>query len=449
MDSIMDSIVELEILILLVIAAISVFITVAVFTHGYSHPDYRDRPPLGKAVMGFRHLGLLARRCMTMAVWNIGFFVVLLFSVLPFIARGGTEMWVAIGLAILAVIGKFLLPFLIIVIIKALAEENRGFTYVDEATAKIIVKGGGFERVLIQWKGHTINNEGDVVLESDDRKEPYHPLGGLRRFGRPIAEVLEVLVYTFRSATLDEAGEVQRRSNEVDYISLADKVYWCEVEGADILRVPLRLELVITAHVKNPRKALFDVADWLQSIVTRTQAEARNAMTQKGYDDWINDPQAIGDAILAKFKEGTPNILEGEFEERYGIVLRDIQVRKIEVTDSDYRETTLQEDKANRQRRAFEIKADLPAVEAGMLAINMLAQSRGVTPEAISTKLAIDGDEEDKELRKEALDLMTKIHHDKLAIDGKSYMEVNIPGGNLESGLASLLAVFQRMPTNV
>jgi len=396
-----------------------------------------------------RATGLALQKALGQIRWSVFVFVALLLFAAPLLAWGGKVMWVTVGLLALVVLGRFSLPLLVIGILKNLANANRGFTIVDEATAKIIVRGGGYARTFIQWAGYTLNEGGDVILEDNTHKEPHHPFGGLRRYGRPVAEVLEVLNYTFRSATLDESGEVQRRSTQIDYVSLADRVYWCEIEGVDILRVPLRLELVLTAHVKNPRKALFAVADWLNAIITRTQAEARNVMTQKGYDDWIKNPQAVGDQIFAKFGEGTPNILEDEFEERYGVVLRDIGVRKIEVTDPSYRETTLQQDKAEREKRAFEIKADLPAIEAGMRAINMLAQSRGIAPEAISVKLAADGDNEDKELRKEALELMTRIHHDKMAMDAKSYMEVNIPGGNLESGLAALLAVFKRIPTSV
>ncbi|MCD6178074.1 hypothetical protein J7K03_02410 [bacterium] len=242
-----------------------------------------------------------------------------------------------IALPLLVVPLFFLLSFLIIYFY--LAPRNLYFTFVREGTAKAIVRGGEVAQMLIQWKGHTLDPETWEVIEG---REPWHPFGGLRYYG--LWPIYDVYIYDFKWTGVTEDGKVESHPKEtLDYILLKEDVYWAKVEKAeDKNKLPLTLELLFTIQVVNPYKALFNIENWLEAVINRARAQTRNIITQKSYEHWIQDLASIG-------REITERIGKEEFEERYGIKIRKIEVKDINPPE-EYRKATIAKYLAEREK---------------------------------------------------------------------------------------------------
>jgi len=299
-----------------------------------------------------------------------------------------------------------------------LAPANRFFTFVKEGTAKIVVRGDKFERVLIQWEGYTFDNEWNVVpagvwLDRDGQpldpeilrdtrieverfgrgrfarfigerritgedgteevrevvvaegflyQEPWHPFGGLRLYG--LWPIHDIYVYSFQWTGVAEDGSIVRHPREtLDYILLRDDVYYARIEECeDKNLLPLDIELVLTIRVINPYRALFNVQNWLETVINRTRPAVRDAITSREYSEWITQIEQLGDEIFSRLETRE---LAREFTDRYGIELRRIQVKNIE-PPAEYREKTLAPYLADLDRRAIVIRADAEKTRIGV-----------------------------------------------------------------------------------
>ena len=248
-----------------------------------------------------------------------------------------TAVIICLGLTILLLIWKWLAP------------TNRWFTFIKEGTAKVIVKGDAFKKVLIQWTDHTIDDEQNVV----EGEEPWHPFGGFRFYG--FWPLLNVYTYYFKWSGVTEDGEVVKHPKElIDFILLKDDVYWTKVEKAeDKNLLPLDIELFLTISVINPRKALFSVQNWLETVINQIKPTVRDIITNDEYENWIKNSDGIGKEIYEKAeKKG----LLAEFEEKYGVRIKKIQVKKIDPPE-EYRERTLAPYLAELERKKTVIQA--------------------------------------------------------------------------------------------
>lgn len=116
-----------------------------------------------------------------------------------------------------------------------LAEDNLFFTFVKEGTAKVVVKGDQVIKILIQWKGYTLDEQWNVVKEGipmkDGKKVPLgtpgakiykekcHPLGGFRYYG--FWPIKDIYIYGFTWTGIKEDGKIIHHEKEVlDYILL-------------------------------------------------------------------------------------------------------------------------------------------------------------------------------------------------------------------------------------
>lgn len=213
-----------------------------------------------------------------------------------------------------------------------------------------MVKGDKFEKALIQWKDHVLDKNWSVVKG----KEPWHPFGGLRYYG--FWPIKALYSYRFQWTGVAENGEVQFHPKEwLDYILLKDDVYWAKVEKAEDKKLlPLEIEVVLTIRVINPYKNLFAVQNWLETIINRTKPAVRDAITRKEYAELIKDKEAVGREIYKIIKERK---LLKEFKSRYGVKVREIEVKEIN-PPKDYREDTLKKYRAEREKERIIIEAD-------------------------------------------------------------------------------------------
>jgi len=232
-----------------------------------------------------------------------------------------------------------------------LAPRNICFTFVKESMAKIIVRGDKFEKVIIQWREHVLDPEWNVV----DGHEKSSVWGGLCFYG--FWPLLDVLSYGFKWTGVTEDGEKDPHPKEkIDFVLLRADVYWCQVENAeDYNLLPLNLELLLTIRIVNPYKALFNIQNWLETVINRMKPKVRDIITQKSFEDWIKKKENLGDEI----SNGAKDLL-GEFRNIYGVDVVKIQIKEIN-PPPEQRTATLKKYLAEQDKKAIEVAADAEA----------------------------------------------------------------------------------------
>ncbi|MBZ9571874.1 hypothetical protein KJA15_00845 [Patescibacteria group bacterium] len=264
------------------------------------------------------------------------------------------------GLIVLVLIVIGLVAGIFSLVYFYLAPNNYFFTFAKEATAKVVVIGDKVEEVLIQWRGHTLDDDWNVIPEGTviagkTYREPRHPLGGLRCYG--FWPIKDIYIYDFRWTGVTEDGEVQHHPKEtLDYILIKDDVYWCEVkEAEDSELLPLHIELLLTIGITNPYKALFRIENWLETVINRIKPSVRDYIAQSSYKDLVKEKEAMGGKLQAKL-----DALIKDFKDLYGIDLKKIEVKEIEPPE-DYREATLKKWSAEREKERILVEASAEA----------------------------------------------------------------------------------------
>ena len=234
------------------------------------------------------------------------------------------------------------------------APNNLFFTFVIEGTGKIVVKGGEFSRFLIQWQGHTINQNGEVV----EGNEPWHPFGGLRFYG--IWPVYDIYVYRLRWTSLRESGEPVQHDVVQDFVLLKDFVYYTELKAAeDKDKVPLTFGLVITLRIVNPYKALFVVQDWLELTLNRIKPLFREFVARHSFEELLREKQAVGGEVWESLDLSG---LLSEIERDYGVKVKPGGIEMKDITPpEDYQKAATLQYLADREKEAILVKADAEA----------------------------------------------------------------------------------------
>lgn len=281
----------------------------------------------------------------------------------------GTFVGVAIPLGMLIPDGSALflgaLPTLVLIVVVVWfkwAPNNLMFTFVKEGTAKVIMRGGGFSRILMQWQGSGLDDYYNIGRVEDGFRPQHHLWGGLCFYG--IWPFWDVFVYDFSWTNLNELGEVKQHRNEtLDYILLKEDVYYVKLEDAeDMNMLPLTVELLLTMRVVNPRRAQFEVQDWLEAVLNRIGPSVRDMIAQDSYESHIGGHEnqqvqrkgkkALGENIYNREQDTIR-----EFQEEYGVLLREIEVRNID-PPSQYRDASLKKWMAERERERIQIEAE-------------------------------------------------------------------------------------------
>lgn len=233
--------------------------------------------------------------------------------------------------------GIFLVVILFIAgtigLIYILAKNYILFTFVEEGTAKTIMKFDGFDRVIMQYENCSLNDEWNVCLYNTEPKKKKRLLGGLHWIGIP--GIYSVYRYRFSWATLKsqkkEAEQIERRSEIIRHIFVKDYVYLGEIKGAETKSlVPLDIDFLVTTRVVNPYKALFRVHDWVNVIISRTEAYFRQFVSQTEYEELIAKKQEMGEEIMKALEETGMLGNNGKFLIDYGIKVKNIEMRDIE-----------------------------------------------------------------------------------------------------------------------
>lgn len=239
------------------------------------------------------------------------------------------------------------------------APNNLFWTFVSEGRFKIVVRADGARKVLIQWKDHVLAkkalpNDNVDLWDIVGAVTPKRFFGGLRFYGWwPLDDIY---IYDFQWTGIKETGELDLHPEEtLDFGILKDDVYGCKIEKAEDKKLlPLDVYVALTLRIINPYKALFNIQNWFEAVINRVRPYIRDFITTEEYENFIVSPIRIGTEVKKRLEE--ERILD-EFKDRYGIELRQMEVKDIDPGEN-YREASLAKYLAEREKDRVLIGAE-------------------------------------------------------------------------------------------
>jgi hypothetical protein len=323
-----------------------------------------------------------------------------------------------------------------------LAKKNWFFTVVDEGTAKIVLKQNAFYKVLIQWKGRTLNLENwDIVDESEKIwKEPHHPFGGLRFYGLP--GLHSIKKYDLRWWDLQQTADKKlipqfhekKGPDALDYVLLRPDVYWTRVERAETKpeeRIPVTVDFLITMRVINPYKAIFNSPiSWVENVINRLTAAFRAFIATKDVDGLIklkSDRRG-----LWKYFENDP-FIKTTLREEWGVQIDEFGIELLELDLSEYQ-------RAVAAKREQELRSEGRVEETMGLVIKNIARAWGIPEEEVKEKML-----NDPELRSFVLGTSTDMVVRKLGMESGKYIDIRVEGAEGLERTGLNLAALWRM----
>jgi len=273
---------------------------------------------------------------------------------------------------------------------------NRWFTFIGEKWGKIITKGRAYCKTMIQDTGYVLDKDDYVVpanawikdhrevaegtagaIKSEKEKKPW--LGGFRYYG--FWPFKDVHTYYQRWTSVKEGGEIDFHPKEVlDKVYLGDDFYYLGIgrkvkreeeennnyseskeESEDLSEkpvedkdgVPLIIDLILTLRVVNPKKAIFDTANWIEAVINRTRPYVREFIGGKSFKELYVQRKAAADEMMAILENRG---MIAEFFNNYGVDLRHIELMGVDPTD-EYRAITTAKVEAERKAEATVVAA--------------------------------------------------------------------------------------------
>lgn len=187
--------------------------------------------------------------------------------------------------------------------------------------------------------------------------------------------------YWFSWTGVEEDGKLKAHPREkLDYVLTKDDVYACAVRNAeDKNLVPLTWLIVLTIRIVDTFKALFEVQNWLETLVNRISPYVRDFSTLYTYEDLIQTDIQLEKKILERLQQEG---IIAEFLNRYGVEIRGLEVRDVD-PGAEFRKMTLQkrQGRANKEQALEEI--------AGWISSSVASELQ-MTPDELKRKLASD-----------------------------------------------------------
>jgi len=306
---------------------------------------------------------------------------------------------------------------------------NIFFAFVEEGTAKIIMYMGEAKKGLIQYTGFRIDEDWNIV----PRRRKRSLLGGLKFIGFwPMSYVYK---YRLRWTSVRENGEAVSHEDQLDSVLLKEKIYSIRMKTVeDKNNMPLNIDILVTLKIINPYKALFIAEDYLELVLNRTRPLFREFVGGVAFSELKTKKQRAGGEVWKKLLR--ENLIQ-EFEKDWGIKIKDggIEITDVNPVSEQYRKATTQKYLADRE-------AERVAGETIGSVINMMAVSYGLTFEEMQKKI-----NKSAKFQKEFREFCKETLHKKMAIDGSSYVKVDVSGAEgIEKGLLNYVAAKIRMP---
>lgn len=326
-----------------------------------------------------------------------------------------------------------------------LAPKNIFFTLVEEATAKMIVKGRAFKKALIQWKGKSLDEDWNVV-EAEGKKK--RGLWGLSWVG--FWPISKVYTYKFSWISRTPEGALREHRDEVlSYVMLRPDIYFFTVENAeDKQLLPLKIQMIITARIRNPYKAMFGIQNWLEALIANIESAVRSYVVSEVVYTEISRQQegreiitreSITRGVLRKIEEdGTKEV----FEDQYGIMIDKLGIINIDPPEA-YRKDTLARFEAERQKIRIEIEASARAQKRATESVGILLQamalSRGVEVKEIQKEI-----QESPETQKALLKYMKDFTLKLAEADAGAFQDIRVEGAQgIERAILEIIAALR------
>jgi hypothetical protein len=353
----------------------------------------------------------------------------------------------------------YLFGFIIIWV--GLARRNICFTFVEEGTAKVIMKAGAFYAIILQWEEHwmdkkynvwrktgdeeSIKQEFDLEEFTEEEKEKieYKPpwfmrriFGGLWFYG--IWPFFKVYKYQLRWADLHRERDVEKPKyhDEIkDNVFLRPAVYWTEVKEAETVppeRIPVTLNVLITMKVLNPYKFLFIAPSTpIEEVLARIDALIRERVAHLTVDDVLRMRaetlwEGWAEKDIDPFKEEklvTETLVAWGFK----IAEKGVDIKRV-ILPEEYQEAL-----AIERRRELESLGRAQEIMGTI--ISSVATATGKTREEIQREF----EEEPKEFYQEHKELIDNIMT-KIAIEKGLYYRIESLGA--EDSLGSFLQLI-------
>lgn len=306
------------------------------------------------------------------------------------------------------------------------------FTLVKEATAKAIVRMGGFKKMVISLKDYGFNEKWEI-----EKKQELH-FGGLRFVG--IWPLDKVYTYSFRWRGIEFTGKeenVEFHERTLDYILVRPDVYWTEIKAAETgpadapERIPIDLQFLVTMRVINPKKTLFEApTNWLENVLIRLNAFFRGWVATVSLDYILTikkDKEKL-------WQEIGKDPLITMFEEKWGVKIEDngIQIRDVTLPVI-YREAV-----AKKSQMEFEAKGKVAETVGAV--VEMFCEMTGAPKTDIQQQLknsSVDFIKQNQGIWDNCWDVI----HRRMGIDGKAYLDIRTA-----NPLLDLIALWQKMP---
>jgi hypothetical protein len=434
------------------------------------------------------------------------FEVVVILAISVFVPYKLLGFWIGYMLGLgLGIIFLAIAAFLSIYFI--LAPNNCFFTFVYEGTGRFISKGGKVVKVIIQWEGHTLDENGYVVPENtwiqdgeavkvtldstakklkiekkdgkmqefkdietimEDKKrrllarktdgsteliaevrkykEPWHPFGGLRYIGP--WPIYDIYFYDFAWTGIDQAGNIDPHPKEsLGFFILTDDNYLnsaMALETKPPENLPVDLLQPVTIRIANPRKAIFAAERWLEIVLQNITSIDKDFVRMHTWEELIAEKD-IGGQILEMARE---RMIIEELFYRYGIDVRKILTKDLRVTTqptTDLQRATLERFKAEQEAKAIAIRAD--------------AEKKKRTTETMGTIIQMMAEatgEKPEEIQKKIKDSprlrsqLQKFTRDlitrQVSIQGKSLIDIRVEGAKgIEKAILDIISVYKRL----
>ncbi|KPJ57555.1 hypothetical protein AMJ49_00320 [Parcubacteria bacterium DG_74_2] len=317
------------------------------------------------------------------------------------------------------------------------------FTVVKEATAKAVVRFGGFKKIVMSWKGYKLDKNWNVK-----KGKAFRLPGGLRYIGIRWLDKIYKSHFRWYSVELREGEEPKvefKDIKEMDYILVKPDTYWSKIVKAETKDgMIIDIEFLDTIRSINPWKTFFVAPpNWLENVLNRLNA-IRTGWVRSQTFDYIRtlreDPQTLWQEL------GTDPLIQKTFKNEWGIQIEKngMQIYKINL-QPEYQAALAREKQMELEAKATKVKAEIEAMarsaETVGTVIVMIAQARGKSVRAIKKEI-----DTNPRRRKEFLNLAKDLIIRKVGIEGRSYRDIRIQvkgAEGIEKTLLNALTLFK------
>lgn len=266
----------------------------------------------------------------------------------------------------------------------------------EESTAVVIRRGGVAKRIGFFKRGHYLDENYNLVEDPDyvytfsGSKQLGDLLGGLMFYAWYFEEVY---IYDWAWEKTLSSGEVISRHEEGEYLTYVGYSYPYGMKLGDGVitrdRIPVMVNVIVTAMLVNPYKALFN-GKWFISLISIIRTPTREHVNSQTYEaitaaaGGTVDEDELFDDLSARIIGGTGRTLFQVLLEDHGVKVISVAFASVSLTP-EYQALTAQKTKGEMdaaQRNASGMGAIVAMVGTalGMTVAEVQARFKDPTP---------------------------------------------------------------------